>query len=116
MRRSQIAETSRSFKMPLRLDGAQNETVLGSAMPFERDDVALHAQLEFWSMKFGPDGLVRVTRRPSGRGINGSWVVSANEAEPFVLAEWANFHRSWLGFPPSWSTATTAALSDRRAS
>jgi hypothetical protein len=40
------------------------------------------AELEFWLMKIGADGLVRVTCRPSGEGITGSWVVSANEAEP----------------------------------
>ena len=73
------------------------------------------SELESWSMKLGPDGLVRITRRPSGQGINGSWVVSAAEAEQLVLGEWAEFHRSRLGFPPSWSTATRAALSDRRA-
>jgi hypothetical protein len=84
-------------------------------MPSERDDVAPNAQLEFWLMKVGADGLVRITRRPSGQDVNGSSVVSANEAEKLVLAEWAEFHRSWLGFPPSWSTATITALSDRRA-
>src|ERR1700758_4383733 len=98
-----------------RLDGAQNETVLGSAMPFERDDVAPSAELEFWSMKLGPDGLVRVTRRPSRQGVNGSGGVAAEEAEPIVLAEWANFHRSWFGVLSELATAPTAALSDRRA-
>jgi hypothetical protein len=60
------------------------------------------AKLEFWLMKIEADGLVRITRRPSGEGITGSWV-SANEAERLVLAEWLEFHRSLLGFPPSWS-------------
>ena len=60
------------------------------------------AELEFWLMKIEADGLVRITRRPSGEGITGSWV-SANEAERLVLAEWPEFHRSLLGFPPSWS-------------
>jgi hypothetical protein len=45
------------------------------------------AELEFWLMKIGADGLVRITRRPSGEGLTGSWV-SANEAERLVLAEW----------------------------
>jgi len=63
------------------------------------------AELEFWLMKIGADGLVRITRRPSGEGITGSWVVSANEAERLVVAEWPDFHRSLLGFTPSWSAA-----------
>lgn len=53
-------------------------------------------------MKVGEDGLVRVTRRPSGKGIDVSWVASAGEAEKLVLGEWAEFHRSRLGFAPGW--------------
>jgi len=63
------------------------------------------AELEFWLMKIGADGLVRITRRASGEGITGSWVVSANEAERLVLAEWPELHRSLLGVTPSWSAA-----------
>ena len=63
------------------------------------------AELEFWLMKIGADWLVRITRRPSGEGITGSWVVSANEAERPILAEWPEFHRSPLGLGPSWSAA-----------
>jgi hypothetical protein len=62
------------------------------------------AELEFWLMKIGADGLVRITRRPSGEGIAGSWVW-ANEAERLVVAEWSEFLRSLLGFAPSWSAA-----------
>jgi hypothetical protein len=74
-------------------------------MPSKDDDAVPDAALEFCLMKLGPDGLVRITRRPSGAGINGSWVVSANEAERLILAEWAEFHRSLLGFMRSWLAA-----------
>jgi hypothetical protein len=63
------------------------------------------AEPEFWLKKIGADGLVRISRRPSGEGITGSWAVSANEAERLVVAEWPDFHRSLLGFTPSWSVA-----------
>jgi hypothetical protein len=44
-------------------------------------------------MKIGADELARITRRPSGEGITGLWVVSPNEAERLVLAEWPEVHR-----------------------
>ncbi len=66
-----------------------------------RWDATPQAELE----KIGADGLVRITRRPSGEGINGSRVVSANEAERLVLAESAEFNWSLLGFMPGWSAA-----------
>jgi hypothetical protein len=62
------------------------------------------AEPEFWLKKIGADGLVRITRRPSGEGITGS-PVSGNQAERLVLAKWPEFQRSLLGFAPSWSAA-----------
>lgn len=59
-------------------------------------------------MKIGPDGVVGITR--SGDGISGSWVVAANEGDKFVLGEWAEFHRSLLGFIPSWFTVRRFSL------
>lgn len=61
--------------------------------------------LEFWSLKPGPDGLTRISVRPSGQGRRASWVVESDEAEQNILKRWAAFHLERVGFLPVWVTA-----------
>jgi hypothetical protein len=49
----------------------------------------------------GPDGLKRVIVRRSWKERE-SILVEASEAELIVLRRWSAFHRTALGFLPSW--------------
>lgn len=60
------------------------------------------SELEFCSIRPGPDGLTRITARRVGEGARRSWVVPTAEAEDAVLDEWAELHDTLLGYPPSW--------------
>jgi hypothetical protein len=62
-------------------------------------------ELEFWTMKAGPDGLTRISVRASGRGRQESWVVETEEAEQAVLRRWAAFHLEHVGFLTAWARA-----------
>ena len=53
--------------------------------------------LEFYSIRPGPDGLSRITRRPERRGIEESWLVDSAAAEAAVLLCWARFHFEVIG-------------------
>jgi hypothetical protein len=52
-------------------------------------------------VRTGPDGLTHVIVRSSWRERE-SILVEASEAEAIVLRQWSAFHRTALGFPPSW--------------
>jgi hypothetical protein len=60
-------------------------------------------ELEFWTIKAGPDGLSRVSVRVSGQGRHSSWLISSEDAEPDVLTRWAEFHLELAGFIPAWA-------------
>ena len=53
-------------------------------------------------MKAGPDGLTRISVRPSGRDRRESWVIASEEAEHDILKRWAAFHPEQVGFLPAW--------------
>ena len=59
-------------------------------------------RLEFYSIRSGPDGLPRITRRPERRGIEESWLVDSTGAEEAVVLRWARFHLEVLGASPVW--------------
>ena len=60
--------------------------------------------VEFWTIKAGPDGLARISARPSGEGIIESWVVPADGAVGAVIERWAEYHRAQVGYWPTWGT------------
>jgi hypothetical protein len=73
-------------------DRASRETRCGPLIhePRSVESVLVVPLLEFYSIRPGPDGLSRITRRPEGRGIAESWLEdSAVEvAEEAVLLRW----------------------------
>jgi hypothetical protein len=48
--------------------------------------------LEFWTMKAGPDALTRISVRASGQGRRESWMIASDEAERDILRLWAAIH------------------------
>ena len=59
--------------------------------------------LEFWTLKDGPDGLTRINVRVSGQGPRESWRTPTEEAEGEVPRRWAAEQMEQLGFMPSWA-------------
>src|SRR4030095_16900988 len=68
--------------------------------------------LEFFSIRPGPDGLSRITRRPERQGIAESWVVDSSAAEEAVLLRWARFHIEVLGFSAALAFGITRTLTE----
>jgi len=66
------------------------------------ESTAVIPRLDFYSIRPGPDGLPRITRRPERRGIEESWLEDSAVAEQAVLLRWARFHIEALGFQPVW--------------
>lgn len=57
--------------------------------------------VELWSLRPGPDGLVRITRRELGEGT-AERIVVASGAEELVLERWREEHERVLGYRPTW--------------